>query len=128
MLKQFRYRKMVSIDGTHGLNAYDFELVTLLVVHDFGSGFPCCFMFINLKGTKIYSLVFSTIKNKVGIISPDTFMTDIVETFYLAWENTMGSVSHLLLCSWHVDRVWRQNVCKITNLHARKNKELYINL
>lgn len=27
-------------------------------------------------------------------------MTDIVETFYLAWETTMGSVPHQILCSW----------------------------
>jgi len=98
----------------HGLNAYDFELVTLLVVDDFGSGFPCCFMFTNLKDTKIYTVMFSIIKDKVGIISPDTFMSDIIETFYSAWENTMGSVPHRLLCSWHVDRAWRQNICKIT--------------
>lgn len=71
MLKQFGHGKIVCIDGTHGLNAYDFELVTLLVVDDFGSGFPCCFMFTNLKDTKIYTVMFSTIKDKVGIISPD---------------------------------------------------------
>ncbi|XP_050065173.1 uncharacterized protein LOC126554109 [Aphis gossypii] len=122
MLKQFGNGKIVCIDGTHGLNAYDFELVTLLVIDDFGSGFPCCFMFTNLKDTKIYTVMFSTIKNKVGIISPDTFMTDIVETFYSAWENAMGSVPHRLLCSWHVDRAWRQNICKITG-PTRKEKQ-----
>ncbi|KAF0707929.1 Transporter [Aphis craccivora] len=122
MLKQFGNGKIVCIDGTHGLNAYDFELVTLLVVDDFDSGFPCCFMFTNLKDTKIYTVMFSTIKNKVGIISPDTFMTDIVETFYSAWENIMGSVPHRLLCSWHVDRAWRQNICKITG-PTRKEKQ-----
>ncbi|XP_008179308.1 uncharacterized protein LOC103308155 [Acyrthosiphon pisum] len=122
MLKQFGNGKIVCIDGTHGLNAYDFELVTLLVVDDFGSGFPCCFMFTNLKDTKIYTVMFSTIKDKVGIINPDTFMTDIVETFYSAWENTMGSVPHRLLCSWHVDRAWRQNICKITG-PTRKEKQ-----
>ena len=61
MLKQFGHGKIVCIDGTHGLNAYDFELVTLLVVDDFGSGFHCCFMFTNLKDTQIYTVMFSTI-------------------------------------------------------------------
>jgi len=92
------------------------------VVDDFGSGFPCCFMFTNLKDTKIYTVMFSTIKEKVGIISPNTFMADIVETFYSAWENTMGSVPHRLLCSWHVDRAWRQNISKITG-PTRKEKQ-----
>lgn len=54
MLQQFGQNKIVCLDGTHGLNAYDFELVTLLVIDDYGSGFPCSFMFTNLKTTKIY--------------------------------------------------------------------------
>ncbi len=32
-------KKVVCLDGTHGLNGYDFELVTLLVNDDYGSGF-----------------------------------------------------------------------------------------
>lgn len=59
MLQKFRQEKVIYLDRTHGLNAYDFELVTLMVIDDFGSGFPCCFMFNNLKDTKIYSDVFN---------------------------------------------------------------------
>lgn len=70
--------------------------------------------------------MFSIIKNKVGIISPDTYMTDIGETFYLAWGNTMGSVPYRLLCSWHVDRAWRQNICKLTG-PTRKEKQGTVN-
>lgn len=121
-VKKFGHGKIVYIDGTHGLYAYDFELVTLLFVDDFGSGFPCCYMFTNLKDTKIYSIMFSTIKDKAGTIRLNTFITDIVETFYSARENTMGSDPNRLLCSWHVDRAWRQNICNITG-PKRKEKQ-----
>lgn len=61
-LKTFGNGKIVCLDGTHGLNAYNFKLVTLIVIDDFVSGFPCCFMFTNLKDTKIYSIMFLTIR------------------------------------------------------------------
>lgn len=116
MLQQFGEKKVVCLDGTHGLNGYDFELVTLLVIDDYGSGFPCCFMFTNLKDTKVYTVMFSAIKTRAGIISPNTFMTDIVDTFYTAWVRIMGPVPHNILCSWHVDKAWRQNLKKIKGI------------
>ncbi|KAL5238621.1 hypothetical protein ACI65C_006031 [Semiaphis heraclei] len=92
LLQTFGQGKVVCLDGTHGLNGYDFELVTLMVIDDFGSGFPCCFMCTNWKDTKIYTIMFTVIYDVTGIIKPQTFMTDIVETFYSAWETVMGPV------------------------------------
>ena len=129
MLQQFGEKKVVCLDGTHGLNGYDFELVTLLVIDDYGSGFPCCFMFTNLKDTKVYTVMFSAIKTMAGIISPNTFMTDIVDTFYAAWVRIMGPVPHNILCSWHVDKAWRQNLKKIKGLQStEKQNKVYKSL
>jgi len=52
-----------------------------MVIDNFGSGFPCCFMYTNLKDIKIYTIMFTVIYDVTGIIKPQTFMTDIVETF-----------------------------------------------
>lgn len=35
----------------HGLNNYDFELTTIMVVDEFGEGVPVAFMFSNRKDT-----------------------------------------------------------------------------
>ena len=37
--------KVVCLDATHGTNGYDFKLISVLVVDEFGEGFPvaCCF-------------------------------------------------------------------------------------
>jgi len=113
MLQKFEQGNVDCLDGTHGLNGYDFELVTLMVIDDFGSEFPCCFMYTNLKDAKVYTVMFTIINDVTGIIKPQTFMTDIVETFYSAWETVMGPVPHRIFCSWHVDRAWRQNLYKI---------------
>jgi len=83
-------------------------------------------MFTNLKDRKMYTVMFFAIKTMTGIISPNTFITDIVDTFYTAWVNIMGPVLHNILCSWHVDNAWRQNLKKIKGLQrTEKQNKVY---
>lgn len=56
----------LTIDGTHGMNCYDFELTTLMVLDEYRQGFPVSFMFSNRKDTYIYQLFFQQIKATVG--------------------------------------------------------------
>ena len=46
MLKKFG-GKVVCVDATHGTNAYDFKLITLLVVDEYGEGFPVAWCVTN---------------------------------------------------------------------------------
>ncbi|XP_072385917.1 uncharacterized protein [Diabrotica undecimpunctata] len=108
-------KSVIAIDGTHGLNSYDFELTTVLVKDEFGNGFPTAFLFSNRKDTFIYQLLFSKIHEHVGTIQSNVFMSDITNTFYNAWSNVMGSVSNRLLCSWQIDRAWQVNLNKISD-------------
>ena len=39
MLKKFG-EHLICIDSTHGTNGYDFNLITVMVVDEFGEGFP----------------------------------------------------------------------------------------
>nr|CAH7725069.1 unnamed protein product [Callosobruchus chinensis] len=50
MLKNYG-GNIITVDSTHGLNPYDFELTTLLVLDEFGEGFPTACMFTNRKDT-----------------------------------------------------------------------------
>lgn len=118
MLKKFG-KNIISIDSTHGLNRYDFELTTLMVTDEFNEGFPVAFLFSNRKDTYIFNLFFENIKSKVGVIQPITFMSDITPVFYTAWSTTMGPVQFQLWCSWHVDRAWQTNVRKINDKEKR---------
>ena len=45
----------VCIDGTHGLNSYGFELITLLVLDDMRQGFPCAFLISNRTDENVLS-------------------------------------------------------------------------
>ncbi|KAJ8932895.1 hypothetical protein NQ314_014376 [Rhamnusium bicolor] len=112
---------IIAVDGTHGLNNYDFELTTLMVVDNFNEGFPGAFMFTNRKDTLIHQIFFEVIESKVGNkISPNTFMSDITGVFYQAWSSVMGVVPYQLYCTWHIDRAWRNNLNKISNIEKRK--------
>ncbi|KAJ8963968.1 hypothetical protein NQ314_005227 [Rhamnusium bicolor] len=112
---------IIAVDGTYGLNNYDFKLTTLMVVDNFNEGFPGEFMFTNRKDTLIHQIFFEVIESKVGNkISPNTFMSDITGVFYQAWSSVMGVVPFQLYCTWHIDRAWRNNLNKIPNIEKRK--------
>ncbi|KAL1487943.1 hypothetical protein ABEB36_015326 [Hypothenemus hampei] len=100
----------ICLDSTHGLNNYDFELSTLLVLDDMREGFPAAYMICNRSDSEVFKLFFLEIKKKVGTITPIIFMSDLANSFYNAWISIMGIPVKRLFCTWHIDRAWRKNL------------------
>lgn len=96
----------ICIDGTHVTNAYDFQLHTLMTVDEYGAECPVAYCFTNRADETVLKLFFDQIKLKVGTIESEVFMSDDAPAYYNAWSDVMGTVSHRLLCTWHVDRNW----------------------
>lgn len=49
-----------------------------------------------------------------------------MKTFHAAWISTTGPVSNNILCSWHVDKAWRQNLSKSKRIQRiEKQKIIY---
>ncbi|XP_049862861.1 uncharacterized protein LOC126356159 isoform X1 [Schistocerca gregaria] len=114
----------ICVDETHGLNDYDFEVTTLLVLDDMRQGFPCTFVISNRNDSNVWSIFFNYVKSQVGQISPKVLMTDLAESYTIAWNETMGRTEMRLFCTWHVDIAWWANIkSKIRNLDKRK--EMY---
>ena len=107
MLKRFGEHKVVCVDATHGTNAYDFKLITLLVVDEYGEGFPCAWCITNREDRAILIEFFASVRTKCGMVRPCWFMSDMAEQYYLAWVSAFDSTPKKLLCTWHVDRAWR---------------------
>nr|XP_023028933.1 uncharacterized protein LOC111517119 isoform X1 [Leptinotarsa decemlineata] len=106
----------ICVDGTHEMNSYGFELITLMVVDEMREGFPCSFMISNRTDEEVMVLFFSCIEASIeSKISTKVFMSDIPESFYKAWVNVMEPPEYRLYCSWHVDRTWRKNLAKIAS-------------
>lgn len=119
MLEKFG-SNIIAVDSTHGLNNYDFELTTIMIVDEFGEGFPTAFMFTNRKDTEVHKILFSCVKKKAGTIKTNTFMSDITHVFYNAWVCVMGVALHHLYCTWHIDKAWQLNLPKILNKEKRR--------
>lgn len=96
-----------------GTTGYDFLLTTLLVVDEFGSGLPCAYLLSNRADTAIMNLFFTAVREAVGVISANVFMSDDAPEFFNAWSAVMGPAEKQLLCTWHVDKNWRLNIKKL---------------
>ena len=110
MLKTFAPNRVVCVDATHGTNGYDFLLISVLVIDEFGEGFPVAWCLSNRQDQFLLINFFNRLKDKVGDIVPAWFMSDDAEQFYTAWIAVFGPGPKKLLCTWHVDRAWRTNL------------------
>uniref|UniRef100_A0A6P7H3N2 Uncharacterized protein LOC114346599 isoform X2 n=1 Tax=Diabrotica virgifera virgifera TaxID=50390 RepID=A0A6P7H3N2_DIAVI len=103
----------ICLNGTHGANSFDFELITLMVLDELHEGFPCAFLISNRKDIHVLSLFFNQIRLKAGIIKPKIFISDWDDTYFNAWSVIMGVPEKRLYCTWHIDHCWRTNLPKI---------------
>jgi len=106
---QFGAGNIVCLDSTHGTTQYDFYLVTVMVVDDFGEGNPVAFMISNREDEAALTAFFQAIKSRL----PDDdyhashVMTDDANQYYNAWVSVFGTAEKKL-CTWHIDRTWRR--------------------
>ena len=102
-------------------NPYHYLLTTLLVIDDsmldFLRHFECPCQPI-LKQMEIF---INAIREKTSTFIPDVFMSDDAPAFFSTWKNVMGEHKNQLLCSWHVDKNWRQALVKIKHTEKRAN-------
>ena len=64
-----KYSKdVICMYATHGTNAYDFLLITVLVVDDFGEGIPVAWAITNSEDTVHLVAFLTALKGKVGEI------------------------------------------------------------
>ena len=107
MLQQFGSNG-VCCDSTHGTNAYDFSLTTLLVSDEFGKGFPVAWCLSNHEDFTTMLTFFNELKKNCGVLRSKFFMSDMAPQFYNAWVASMGEPRpKKLVCTWHVDKAWR---------------------
>lgn len=123
MLKQFSSQRAVFVDDTHGTNAYGIHLTTLLVVDEYGEGFPVAWCISTHIDTNSISKFFDVIKNNVGNISPKWFMSDDADQFYNAWIKCFQGSPNRILCIWHVLRAWKNNLRTLKD--HDKEEEIY---
>ena len=82
----------ICADTTQGTNHYDFNLLTLLVVDEYGEGIPVGWMISNREKKKKDMLVIveflKSIKSRGGDLKAEYFMSDDAEQFFNAWQRS----------------------------------------
>ena len=119
IMKEFG-NNIVCIDSTFKTTGYDFTLITVMVIDEFGEGYPTGWCLTTREDHHVMHLFFETLKQRVGAINTRWIMTDDADQFYNAWKSAFSDSSHKLLCTWHVDRAWRGAIAsKIANAELR---------
>ncbi len=77
------------VDSTHGTNGYDFKLISIVVVDQFGEGFLVAWCFSNWEDKILLMNFFSHLKHQIGNVKPQWLMSDDTEQFYSAWIATI---------------------------------------
>jgi len=125
MLQQYGHYRVNCMDSTHGTNAYDFQLTTLLVIDDYGEGFPVAFCISSKVDTLAMEFFLEKVRTAIGgPVDGAIPMTDDAPAYANAWRRIMGPPDHHILCTWHIDRNWRKNLSKI-NHSTEVKKDVY---
>ena len=101
----------VCMDSTHGTNVYSFNLITILVLDEFGEGIPVAWMVCNREDATVLRPFFEKIKENCGDVCTKVFMSDDANNFYNAWKSVFSVTdTKKLICAWHVDKSWRKGL------------------
>lgn len=111
-MKKYGSNSVICVDATHGTNVYDFLLITVMVVDNYGEGIPVAWAISDREDACTLVQFFKPLYEQVGNIEPCIFMSDDAEQYYTAWCGVFGVTSKpkKLLCAWHVDRAWQKAI------------------
>lgn len=113
--------QVVCVDGTYGSCQYDFHLHTLLVLDSNYEGIPVGFLISNRDDDVVIDIFIQCIRDRVGIVIPKCFMSDLQTTYYESWVKHMGEPLLYLYCASQVVETWRKTM-KMTIVDAVKRK------
>ena len=102
--------KLVCVDATHGTNAYDFQLITVLVIDDYDAGIPAVWLISNKESSGVLSVFFASIRGRCDDVKTEIFMSDDADGYHNSWISAFSRPTKNLLCSWHVDQSWRRKI------------------
>jgi len=78
---------------------YKFVLQTLMVLDDENEGFPVAFASSYRQDSVLIDVFLSTVKERVGTLSPHTLVTDMVDSYYNSWMKIMTPPVHRSFCT-----------------------------
>ena len=80
----------VCIDATYGTTGYDFLLTSVVVIDEYGEGFPVAWCLSNHEDFTHMCVFFEMVKRNCGILTPRWLMSDLANQFFNAWVGGNG--------------------------------------
>lgn len=117
LLAELSHNGDICMDATHDTAGYGYLMASIVLPDAFGRGIATAFC-LSSKGSHVeWGKFLRVVKESVAKLKGlPTFefkvrvlMTDMDNSFYLAWKEVCGDVQHLY-CAFHVDRAWRENL------------------
>ena len=62
---------IVCLDATHGTTTYDFLLITVVIVDEYGEGVPIAWALSNREDKSVLVQFLKSVKTRLGILSPN---------------------------------------------------------
>ncbi|KAG8175596.1 hypothetical protein JTE90_019408 [Oedothorax gibbosus] len=91
---------IICLDATHGMNAYDFKLITVLVIDEYREGIPVAWLLCNRETYTALSLFLSLLRHQVGSLNPSVIVTDKAPQYHSAFVDVFQlNCSKKLLCN-----------------------------
>ena len=109
MVQKF-VEKGICVNSTHGTTEYNFLLTTVMVTDEYGEGFLVEWCLSNHEDFTHMCLFFKMLKQNCGVLRPRFIIIDMANQFYNAWITVMGGNPSRLVCTWHVDKAWQQEL------------------
>ncbi|XP_018897244.2 uncharacterized protein [Bemisia tabaci] len=112
---------IICFDGTNNVNNHSIQMYTLLVSDETYTGFPCVFLFSNRNDSYVFKFFFQKIRDCMGVLAPNVFLTDFTAWYYDAWCSVMGvAPKKLLLCPWRVTESWRGKLAECVKSQEKR--------
>lgn len=117
---------IVCIDSTYKITGYQFILITVLVVDEFGEGYPVSWCISNREDEVVMKKFYSCLRERAGDnVCPKWVMTDDADQFYASWVSILV-VPHINSCAYGMFNELGEQICP--KLKIRKKKFAYITL
>lgn len=103
----------ICCDSMYGINVYDFFLIIIYVVDEFGEGILVVWCLLSYEDFISMVIFFFEIKKNCGFVESVFFMSDMVNQFFNVWVGVMeGKRLIKFFCMWYVDKVWKEELRK----------------
>ena len=72
---------IICVDATYRTNIYDFNLITVMVLDEYGEGIHVVWAVCNREDICALVQIFKHLKKRTGLLQPEVFMSDDAEQF-----------------------------------------------